>query len=138
MLSVREPGQAVVAGPREAGPAGPPAPRPDGPAMPPHHTALRGLLLVALHHGCRLLPEQLAATDARDTLGSAPRMMRGAGFRCRTLSRRRWEHVAALGKAYPAMAVYRTGRWVVVIGPADGPGGPGLMVLDAVTGLRRR
>jgi ATP-binding cassette subfamily B protein len=99
--------------------------------LPAHHTAVRCAFLVSAHHGRRLEPDQLGAIDARDTLRSMVKVMRAAGFDCRALKRRKWDDVIALGKAYPAMAIHKSGRWVILVGIVpDDAGGMSAVVLD--------
>jgi ATP-binding cassette subfamily B protein len=98
--------------------------------MLPHHTALRALFVVGMHHGYRLKPEQLASTDMNDTLGSALRMMRRAGFACRLLTRAKPRALADLGAAYPVIALRKTGHWVVLVGLMDSDGERMAAVLD--------
>jgi subfamily B ATP-binding cassette protein HlyB/CyaB len=103
----------------------------EGPQLSPHHTALRCAFLVTAHHGRRLPPDQLVTIEERDPLRSMIRVLRGASFECRALKNRRWKDVIALGKVFPVMAVYKTGRWAIVVGlGGDETGGPALAVLD--------
>src|SRR3954451_20316509 len=106
-------------------------PAPDGPPLSPYHTAVRCAFLVTAHHGRRLLPEQLVGIEADDPLRSMVRVLRGASFECRTLNRRKWKDIVGLGKAFPTMAVYKNGRWVILVGlMGDEPGGAAAAVLD--------
>jgi ATP-binding cassette subfamily B protein len=106
------------------------AAQPSASNMLPHHTALRSLFVLGMHHGYRLKPEQLASADMNDTQGSALRMMRRAGFACRVLTKRKPRYLADLGAAYPVIALRRTGHWVVLVGLMDGEGGKMAAVLD--------
>ena len=47
--------------------------------MSSHLAALRGLFLVALHHGVQVPPERFAGADEADTVGSLLRLMRDIG-----------------------------------------------------------
>ena len=106
-------------------------PQAASPPMPPHHTAMRSAFLVTAHHGRRLVLEQLAGIEATDTLRSLVRVMRGAGYECRILKRRRWKDVEALGKSFPVMAQQASGHWVILIGIVAGADGTtAVAVLD--------
>jgi ATP-binding cassette, subfamily B, bacterial HlyB/CyaB len=84
--------------------------------MPAYHTALRSLFLVALHHGVQLRPEQLGAGGNQgDPLGSIKRIMRESGFSSRVIKHCKWETLWQLGSAFPAMAIQKTGTWVILI-----------------------
>ena len=82
--------------------------------MSSHLAALRGLFLVALHHGVQVPPENFAAADEADTVGSLLRLMRDIGLSAKLLSGRNWEQLTHLGSAYPAMAERKDGNWVIV------------------------
>jgi subfamily B ATP-binding cassette protein HlyB/CyaB len=104
---------------------------PDASAISDHHTALRSAFLVTAHHGRRLTPEQLSEINSTDTLPSLLKTLRRAGFACRALKRRKWIDAISLGKAYPAMILGKTGRWVILVGTAnDDAGEPTAAVLD--------
>ena len=98
--------------------------------MQPQHTALRALFLVALHHGCRIQPEQLVTVDSDDVVASVTGVMRNAGFRCRTLAGRSWRDLSTLGSAYPVMAVCKSGHWIIVAGITTGPEGVSAAIFD--------
>jgi ATP-binding cassette subfamily B protein len=101
------------------------------PRMPAHHTALRCLFLVAMHHGRKIENERLLEADSTNTMRSATRLMREAGFHCRPTKSKTWQDLQRLGTAYPAIAVLADGRWVIVVCMATGPDGkPAAAVLD--------
>ena len=84
--------------------------------MPSYHTALRSVFLVALHHGCQIAPEKLAAGgNAADPLGSVRRVLHDAGLAAKVIKNGNWNALTRLGTAYPAMAVQKTGNWVIVL-----------------------
>ncbi|MBV9250922.1 MAG: ATP-binding cassette domain-containing protein, partial [Acetobacteraceae bacterium] len=97
--------------------------------MPPCYSALRSLFLVAMHHGRRLAPEQLANAQQGELISTATRMMREAGFRCTAVRKRDWKDLNALGKAFPAIAIQKSGHWLILIGITREPE-PQAVVLD--------
>ena len=84
--------------------------------MSAHLAALRGLFLVALHHGVQLPPEAFASADEADTIGSVLRLMKEVGLTGKLLRNRTWDQVTRLGTAYPAMAEQTDGSWVIIAG----------------------
>jgi len=82
--------------------------------MAPHLTALRSLILVAMHHGVHVPPELLSRTDPRDPVASMFGVMREVGLTGKLLQKRVWRDVTRLGKAYPALAERIDGGWVIV------------------------
>jgi ATP-binding cassette, subfamily B, bacterial HlyB/CyaB len=98
-------------------------PAPAAAPMPPRNTAIRSAFLISAHHGRRLTSEQLSEVDGADTLRSLTRVMRGAGYECRVLKRRKWSDIESLGKAFPVMALLDTGHWVILIGLVAGETG---------------
>lgn len=99
--------------------------------MPSYHTALRSIFLVALHHGIQLQPEQLAmGGNAADPLGSVQRVMRDAGLSSRVIKSCKWESLARLGSAYPAMAIQKEGNWVIVTQVVKAADGEMVAVVD--------
>ncbi len=110
--------------------------RPDLPRLPPALTGLRALFLVSMHHGCPVHADDLAqeaaliggSTDAADQ--AITRLIRQSGFRAKTLRRRGWAQVTALGSAYPALAQLRNGGWVVVAGVLGSGADTTLAILD--------
>jgi subfamily B ATP-binding cassette protein HlyB/CyaB len=91
--------------------------------LAPELTALRCLFLVAMHHGLQLAPQELPELSPGDMTGSVLRAMRGVGLKGSALQRCGWDKAAALGTAYPAMALKRDGSWLIlvhVVPAADG------------------
>ena len=99
--------------------------------LPPQLTAIRCLFLVAMHHGLRLLPDELPVLTGDDMLASVLRAMKGVGLKGRALHRCTWQTVGALGQAYPAMAVRQDGSWFILVHVIPGPDGtPHAAILD--------
>jgi ATP-binding cassette, subfamily B, bacterial HlyB/CyaB len=98
--------------------------------MPPYHTALRSFFRVALHHGCQLHPEHLAAGDGVNAMRSVLRIMREAGFKGRVVKGCTWENLGALGTAYPVMTVKKDGHWCIVVQTIVTADGPTAVVMD--------
>ena len=99
--------------------------------MPSYHTALRSLFLVALHHGCQILPEKLAAGgNAADPLGSVRRVMRDAGLAAKVIKNANWDGLTRLGSAYPAMAIQKAGNWVIVLQVVKAADGEMVAIVD--------
>lgn len=116
-----------------AGPAGTgsaPNDRPVAAPWEPSLTALRSLFLLAMHHGCHLTPEQVAAAQGTDLLAGVVRVLRQAGFDSRVLQHCAWRDVAALGSAFPAMAVTRDGGWQILAGVLGTGADAQMAVLD--------
>ncbi len=83
--------------------------------MPPYHTALRSVFLMAAHHGCKLEPTELTHGSAADITGSALQILRDAGLTSTLRRGCKWNDIANLGRALPALAIYKTGHWVIVV-----------------------
>ncbi len=99
--------------------------------MPSYHTALRSLFLVALHHGVQIEPAQLASGgNSADPLASVKRVMRNAGLSSRIIKHCKWDSLARLGSAYPAMAIQKAGNWVIVIQVMKAADGEMVAVVD--------
>lgn len=98
-----------------------------------HHTAIRCLFVMALHRGVQLKPEAIAGISEEDPTGSMLRVLASSGLEGKVLRKQRWKHLAAMGGAWPVMALQKGGNWVLVTESADGPDGPGVMVLDPQT-----
>lgn len=97
------------------------------------HTALRCTFLVALHHGVQLTPEELNTANGTDDLGAILKLLNSASIKAKALHKRRWEDVAALGTAYPALARMKEGNWVIVIyATTDAQGQAVITILDPV------
>jgi ATP-binding cassette, subfamily B, bacterial HlyB/CyaB len=99
--------------------------------MPSYHTALRSLFLVALHHGCQIQPDKLAAGgNPADPLGSVRRVMRETGLAARVIKKCDWNGLTRLGSAYPAMAIQKTGYWVIVLQVVKASDGEMVAIVD--------
>ena len=99
--------------------------------MPFYHTALRSLFLVALHHGCQIQPEKLAAGgSATDPLGSVRKVMREAGLSAKVIKGSNWSGLTRLGSAYPAMAIQKAGNWVIVLQVVKAADGEMVAIVD--------
>ncbi len=99
--------------------------------MPSYHTALRCLFLVALHHGVQIQPEKLGAGgNPADPLGSVRRVMRDAGLSAKVIKKGSWNTITRLGSAYPAMAVQKTGNWVIVLQVVKAADGEMIAIVD--------
>jgi ATP-binding cassette subfamily B protein len=79
-------------------------------------TALRALFLLAMHHGCHLSPDQVAAAQDADIARGVLRVLKQAGFEARLLHGVGWQDVATLGTAFPVLAVMRDGTWQIIAG----------------------
>jgi ATP-binding cassette subfamily B protein len=79
-------------------------------------TALRGLFLLALHHGCHLAPDQVAGAMGDDMVAGVLRVLRHAGFEARALNGAIWEDIAGLGSALPVLTVNRNGAFMILAG----------------------
>ncbi len=90
--------------------------------MAPELTAIRGVFLLALHHGIRLRPDQLPATGP-DMLTPVLRALREAGLKARALHRCGWDKVAGLGTAYPALLRRQDGSWAILVQVMPGADG---------------
>jgi ATP-binding cassette, subfamily B, bacterial HlyB/CyaB len=97
--------------------------KPVDPRKLQRQTALRCLFLVAMHHGLELTPEQLAIANSQDTTGGVLRVMREAGLKGRELKRCRWDNLASLGNAFPAIAGQKDGTFVIVVSVGKTPEG---------------
>src|SRR5215467_5207548 len=77
-------------------------------ALSPHHTALRCLFVVCLHRGVQLKPIDFGEVKETDTLGSVLRVMQKVGLRGKPLRHGNWKKLAALGYAFPMMALQKS------------------------------
>ncbi len=102
-------------------------------ALSPHHTALRCLFVVCLHRGVQLKPIDFGEVKETDTLGSVLRVMQKVGLRGKPLHRCNWKKFAALGYAFPMMALQKSGKWVVVLNTVESVDGPAVTVLDPLS-----
>jgi subfamily B ATP-binding cassette protein HlyB/CyaB len=93
-------------------------------------TALRSLFLLAMHFGCHLSPEQIAAAQGDDLPGGIVRVLRQAGFVAEILHDCAWEDVTCLGSAFPALAVMNDGRWQILAGVLGAGADMQMAVLD--------
>jgi len=89
----------------------------------PHHTALRCLFIVAIHHGLHLTPEEIGSIGTDDLIKSVLRVMKGAKLKGRALHDCSWTNLMSLGGAYPAMVVRRDGTWMIVVDIVTDPEG---------------
>src|SRR5215813_6744653 len=102
-------------------------------ALSPHHTALRCLFVVCLHRGVQLKPIDFGEVKETDTLGSVLRVMQKVGLRGKSLHRCNWKKLAALGYAFPMMALQKSGNWVVVLNTVESVDGPAVTVLEPLS-----
>ncbi|HTO83254.1 MAG TPA: peptidase domain-containing ABC transporter [Methylomirabilota bacterium] len=102
-------------------------------ALSPHHTALRCLFVVCLHRGVQLKPIDFGEVKETDTLGSVLRVLQKVGLRGKPLHRSNWKKLAALGYAFPMMALQKSGNWVVVLNTVESVEGPAVTVLDPLS-----
>jgi ATP-binding cassette, subfamily B, bacterial HlyB/CyaB len=83
-------------------------------------TGLQCLAALARHHGVDLNADKLAhdygTASAPVSVQLMLRMAKTAGFKARTACLK-WSDLAALGQAYPVLALLKNGNWVVVIRP---------------------
>lgn len=101
--------------------------------MSPHHTALRCLFVVAIHHGLHLTPEEIGSVGTADLVKSILRVMRGAKLKGRALHNCTWTNLTSLGGAYPAMVIRNDGTWMIVVDIVTGPDGvKSVAVLDPI------
>ena len=97
----------------------------------PNQTALRCAFLIAGHHGVSLPAPDFSLTDAGDMMGAVRKFLGAHGFACRELKNSDWRKAVGLGSAYPALAVLRSGHWVVLVGlPNDDADAGKCVVLD--------
>ncbi len=92
----------------------------------PNVTALRCIFLLCAHHGTILKPEDLASAAGI----SVPRILAGHGLQVKTLQHTTFETAAALGNAYPALALLHDGNWLLVAGALGTGADAKLAVLD--------
>ncbi len=111
-------------------PALPPDPEPHPEALPPNLTALRGLFLLAMHHGCHLAPEQVAQAQTPDLAQGIMTVLRQAGFETAALRRGQWTDLEKVGSAYPVLAALQGGGWIILAGLLGTGGETQLAVLD--------
>jgi len=99
-----------------------------------HHTALRCLFLVGMHHGVQVPHTALAAVDEKDIFRSVLRTMNEVELKGKVLRRCKWKHMAKLGTAFPAIAVQKGGNWVIVLNVVPtADGGVAAAILDPRT-----
>jgi ATP-binding cassette subfamily B protein len=91
--------------------------------LAPELTALRCLFLLAMHHGVQLAPEELPPVGSGDMLPGLLGTLRRVGMTTRVLHGCDWAKAGALGSAYPVLAQYRDGRWVVLVHVVPGAEG---------------
>lgn len=93
-------------------------------------TALRALFLLAMHHGCHLSPEQLAAAQGGDVEAGLLHVLKHAGFEARISANQAWDDVAGLGSAFPVLARMHDGTWHILAGVLGAGADAQLAVLD--------
>jgi ATP-binding cassette subfamily B protein len=93
-------------------------------------TALRGLFLLAMHHGCHLSPDLVAGALAEDMVQGVLRVLRQAGFEATAVDGAKWDDIASLGSALPVLAVTNAGAFLIVAGVLGDNAGAQLAVLD--------
>ncbi|NKC29750.1 peptidase domain-containing ABC transporter [Falsiroseomonas selenitidurans] len=99
--------------------------------LAPELTALRGVFLLAMHHGLQLAPDELPQPGQPDMVAEVLRALRAAGLKAQALRRGGWARAAGLGTAYPALAQRLDGSWVILVHTLDGAdGAPLAAVLD--------
>jgi subfamily B ATP-binding cassette protein HlyB/CyaB len=109
-------------------PTGPPT---GGESMPPYLTALRSVFLVSMHHGCPVQPEVLTTGDPGDALGTVLRIMRQAGLKGGVIEAKGFKDLAALGDAYPVIAIRKSGHYIIIVRLVeDNEGRTTALVLD--------
>lgn len=102
--------------------------------MPPYHTALRCAFLVAAHHGSKLEPGDLASGNPSDILGSAVNILRNAGLTPTVRRGCTWAAITTLGRSLPAVAILKSGHWIIVVRVMAMPDGThALLVMDPAT-----
>jgi ATP-binding cassette subfamily B protein len=89
--------------------------------LPPNLTALRCLVLLGQHHGVEIGPEKLLAADKDDPVPALLSLMQSVGLAGKLVEKTRWKDFARLGTAFPVMAEYRGGNWVIVVDVAPDP-----------------
>jgi subfamily B ATP-binding cassette protein HlyB/CyaB len=100
-------------------------------SMPPHLTALRCLFLLGRHHKIEVPPSKLVAADNSDIIASILLMMRDVGLVGKLVKKARWKDLATLGSAFPVMAEYAGGHWVILVNVAlNTPDGDFAAILD--------
>lgn len=98
--------------------------------LAPPLTALRCAFLLAAHHGIALPADGLPVLVEGDMTASVRAALERAGMRTRLLKRGDWRRAASLGTAYPALALMKDGRWVVLVHAAPPTGDGAAAVLD--------
>lgn len=116
----------MVRGMTEAAPIPPTEP----PALAPPLTALRCAFLIAGHHGVHLAPEALPDPGAADMALALCAALDRSGFRTRAIRGCAWDRAAGLGTAYPALALMRDGRWVILVHVVGEPEAQQAAILD--------
>lgn len=93
-------------------------------------TVLRCLFLIALHHGVQLAMDELPQETEGDPTPNVLKTLHSSGLKARRV-RMSWKSACALGGAYPAIAILKSGNWVILAHavPAEG-GGMQAAILD--------
>jgi subfamily B ATP-binding cassette protein HlyB/CyaB len=127
----RAPGRVIdAAAAIQAEPPGEPAPALHDTQWAASLTGLRGLFLLALHHGTHLAPEQVAGAIADDMVQGVLRVLRHAGFEARAIDGAIWEDIEHLGSALPVLVVKRNGGFLILAGVLGSGAETQLAVLD--------
>ncbi|NJL72546.1 MAG: peptidase domain-containing ABC transporter, partial [Candidatus Competibacteraceae bacterium] len=84
------------------------------PSVPPRLSLMRCVFLIAMHHGVQLAVDKLLGIGDRDPVKDMFRLMSDSGLAVKSLERRKWKTLIALGGAFPAMAQLKEGYWVIV------------------------
>ena len=98
--------------------------------LAPQLTALRCAFLIAAHHGVHLAPDGLPKIVEGDMTASLRAALEAAGMRTRIMPRCTWRKAASLGQAYPALALMKDGRWLVLVQAAPATDDGAAAVLD--------
>ncbi len=100
------------------------------PPWAPPLTALRSLFLLAMHHGCHLSVEQIAAAQEENIAAGVTRVLCEAGFDAKLQHNAKWRDIVALGPVFPALAVMCDGTWLIAAGILGKDADAQLAVLD--------
>jgi ATP-binding cassette subfamily B protein len=76
---------------------------------------LRCLFLLARHHGISVPAYKLALVEKQDAVEAIVPLMRDVGLDGQMVDKAHWRDLATLGSAFPVMAEYNSGAWVILI-----------------------
>ena len=103
------------------------------PTAGPGATVLQCLALIARHHGVEVTAERLAHDFALDGGAVAPalvvRMAHDHGLKAKAV-RVGWDRLAAIGEAYPVLAILKNGNGVIFSGFRDDNGRQEVAIID--------